>query len=143
MEYCANTFRRESISCDGTQTISRQSHTLSTPDRVSDSIGELPLKYGTNTYDQFNSNVLLRPVESALTAGVAVMYQSATNSMSTVIASLQSHLQCRGDHGRALHCRGMPADDCPREAVDHECDLDVQLKEAYDSGSRAFCLRRL
>ena len=45
-----NTFRREPISCDGTQTISRQSHTLSTPDRVSDSNGEPPPKYVTNTY---------------------------------------------------------------------------------------------
>ena len=77
MDYCANTFRSEPISRDGTQTTSRQSHTPSTPDRVSDSIGELPLKYGTNTYDQFNSNVLLRPVESAL-ATVSV-YASTQN----------------------------------------------------------------
>lgn len=65
MDYCANTFRRELISRDGTQTISRQSPTLSTRDHGNDSNGEPPLKLGTNTYDQFNSNVLLRPVEYA------------------------------------------------------------------------------
>ena len=65
LHYCANTFRRELISRDGTQTISRQSHTLSTRDHGNDSNGEPPLKLGTNTYDQFNSNVLLRPVAYA------------------------------------------------------------------------------
>lgn len=40
--------------------------TLSTRDHGNDSNGEPPLKPGTSTYDQFNSNVLLRPVEYAL-----------------------------------------------------------------------------
>lgn len=73
MDYCANTFRRELISRDGAQTISRQSHTLSTRDHGNDSNGEPPLKLGTNTYDQFNSNVLLRPVECALVLPINVL----------------------------------------------------------------------
>src|SRR6478609_5335067 len=52
------------------------------------------------------------------------MDQPITDPMSTVIASPQRHLQGRGDHARVLHCRGMPADDCPGEAVDHESDVD-------------------
>ena len=74
MDYCANTFRRELISRDGAQTISRQSHTLSTRDHGNDSNGEPPLKPGTNTYDQFNSNVLLRPVEYAVGMWVLARY---------------------------------------------------------------------
>lgn len=80
MDYCANTFRRELISRDGAQTISRQSHTLSTRDHGNDSNGEPPLKPGTNTYDQFNSNVLLRPVEYALA------------SLQSVLDSVSPHL---------------------------------------------------
>ena len=76
MDYCANTFRRELISRDGAQTISRQSHTLSTRDHGNDSNGEPPLKPGTNTYDQFNSNVLLRPVEYALHPVIGVNHGS-------------------------------------------------------------------
>ncbi|WP_238077178.1 hypothetical protein, partial [Rhodococcus erythropolis] len=48
------------------------SPTLSTRDHGNDSNGEPPLKLGTNTYDQFNSNVLLRPVEYALTSAIGV-----------------------------------------------------------------------
>ncbi|MCJ0900827.1 hypothetical protein MTX38_27450, partial [Rhodococcus sp. ARC_M13] len=48
------------------------SPTLSTRDHGNDSNGEPPLKLGTNTYDQFNSNVLLRPVEYALGSVVEI-----------------------------------------------------------------------
>ncbi|WP_302096180.1 hypothetical protein, partial [Rhodococcus erythropolis] len=37
-----------------------------------------PLKLGTNTYDQFNSNVLLRPVEYALSISIRMVNEVHT-----------------------------------------------------------------
>jgi len=111
MDYCANTFRRELISRDGAQTISRQSHTLSTRDHGNDSNGEPPLKPGTNTYDQFNSNVLLRPVEYALRSAVVVVDEPGQvgNSFS---ASGPDCVLDGIEHQRCRHCRrGVPSED--------------------------------
>src|SRR3954453_12492765 len=59
-----------------------------------------------------------------LRSGVAMMNESFADLAAFVIAAPERHLQCGGHHGRVLHLSGVPADDRPGEAVDHECDVD-------------------
>jgi len=126
MDYCANTFRRELISRDGAQTISRQSHALSTRGHGNDSNGEPPLKLGTNTYDQFNSNVLLRPVEYALSSSVRV-HDCADH---VTAASCYSHVQRFDDQVGTHVIRNRPSQNLLRVLV-----LDrAQVHIAFTAG---------
>src|SRR3954453_8292154 len=59
-----------------------------------------------------------------LRSGVAMMNESFADLAALVIAAPERHLQCGGHHSRVLYLSGVPADDRPGKAVDHECDVD-------------------
>jgi hypothetical protein len=65
--------------------------------------------------------VLQRPIESALTATIAVMNKRRLGVHATIIKSL---LQCIEGKISAQRIRGAPADDPTGEGVDHEGDVD-------------------
>ncbi len=88
--------------------------------------------------------VLRRPIESVLTAGIAVMNEPVGHGMATVVAAPQRHLQRRGDHGGVLHARCVPADDRAGEAVDHERHVDEPgPRSAVGEVGDPFPVRRL
>src|SRR4051794_4327577 len=121
MACCVSTSRRALTCPAGAPRRSTQSPTPSTPGHGRLSAGGPTPKPSTNTYAPSNNPVLRRPIESALTARVAVTDQLARlDGPALTFALTQRDPQRRHHQVGRLGRRGMSGHDLLREDVDDE-----------------------
>lgn len=68
--------------------------------------------------------MLRQSIESALSSGIAVMYQTRTCGVSSLVTAPQSHPQRVGHQGRGHRHLSMPAHDRAGEAINDKGDVD-------------------